>query len=173
MANITSRICLECRNESTNTYKFWQAEINSNNYQLTVTWGRIGTIGQRKTHQCDSLSDAYNKLERLKREKLGKGYSELFQPSKVKNTPTVKTSTTAKFTVDAPQINAALLLLNALRPYVEKSDFNNLSYAGMLKDLAELAPFLKVKPDPQTAFRDVISLENAKRTLLLKQSSLQ
>jgi predicted DNA-binding WGR domain protein len=173
MANIISRICLECRNDATNTYKFWQAEINADLYQLTVTWGRIGTKGQSKTHQCSNIRDAESKLEQLKRAKLNKGYTELFQPSKVKSIPTVKTAKTVKSTIDAPQVNAAILLLNALRPYVEKGNFSNLGYAEMLNDFVELAPFLQIKPDPQTAFRDVVSLEDARRTLLLKKAALQ
>ncbi|MGB3208216.1 MAG: WGR domain-containing protein [Crinalium sp.] len=185
MANIISKICLECRNVFTNTYKFWQAEINADNYQLTVKWGRIGTIGQSKTHQCNSVRDAESKLEQLKREKLNKGYTELVQPSIVKrNTISVnnhkKTVNRVKTDTNLAQVNGALLLLNAIRPYVEKGNFNNPVYARMLEDLTELseditelAPFLKVDSYPQTAFKDVVSLEDARRRLLLKIAALQ
>ncbi|AFZ11561.1 WGR domain-containing protein [Crinalium epipsammum PCC 9333] len=174
MANIISRICLECRNDATNTNKFWKAEINADNCQLTTTWGRIGTKGQSKSHQFYNVIDAEFKLKQLKMEKLNKGYTELKQPSSPKkSTANVKTVNQVKTDTNLAQVNAALLLLNVIQPYVRGADFNNLSYAGMLKDLAELVPFLQINPNPQKAFADVVSLEDARRRLQLKLAALQ
>lgn len=188
MANIISRICLECRNDATNTNKFWKGEINADNCQLTTTWGRIGTKGQSKTHQFYNVTDAEFKLKQLKMEKLNKGYTELkqpgslIQPSSLKKpgslkkstaTANVKTVNQVKTDTNLAQVNAAILLLNVIQPYVKNANFNNLSYAGMLKDLAELAPFLQINPDPQKAFADIVSLEDTRRRLQLKLAALQ
>ncbi|HEY9693704.1 MAG TPA: WGR domain-containing protein [Oculatellaceae cyanobacterium] len=172
MVNIIRKICLECKNDATNTYKYWQAEIDADNYYLTVTWGRIGTRGQSKTHQCNSLTDAHDKLSQLIRAKLAKGYEELVQQNPIpKNEKSINTGRTK--TIELSQINAALLLIEAMRPYVKNGNFTKSSYAQMLNDFDELAPFLNIKLDPCSAFRDIESLEQAKEKLLLLQNYTQ
>jgi predicted DNA-binding WGR domain protein len=52
--------------------KFWNIELNGNSYN--VTYGRIGTDGQTLTKSSDNEEKASKEVEKLIKEKLGKGY---------------------------------------------------------------------------------------------------
>jgi predicted DNA-binding WGR domain protein len=52
--------------------KFWNVELAGSSY--TVTYGRIGTDGQTLTKSFDSEEKARKEVEKLIKEKLGKGY---------------------------------------------------------------------------------------------------
>ncbi|MNV57661.1 WGR domain protein [compost metagenome] len=54
--------------------KFWQASVNGQ--ELVVTYGRIGTTGQRNVKAFDSADRARREMDKLVAEKLGKGYRE-------------------------------------------------------------------------------------------------
>ena len=61
--------------------KFWQIEVDG--AELTTTWGRIGTAGQRKTKSFDDAAKAATEAAKLIAEKTGKGYSETSLNSKL------------------------------------------------------------------------------------------
>src|SRR5215213_1351381 len=52
--------------------KFWNIELNGSSYN--VTYGRIGTDGQALTKSFDSEEKARKEIDKLIKEKLGKGY---------------------------------------------------------------------------------------------------
>lgn len=54
--------------------KFWQ--VGRDGASLTVTFGRIGTNGQTQTKEFPTEKAAQTELDKLVREKVGKGYSE-------------------------------------------------------------------------------------------------
>ena len=53
--------------------KFWSVQVKGS--VLTLSWGRIGTEGQRKTESAASPAAAKKKAEALVQSKLKKGYS--------------------------------------------------------------------------------------------------
>jgi cell wall assembly regulator SMI1/predicted DNA-binding WGR domain protein len=57
-----------------NANKFWEAGASGRT--LTVSWGKIGTAGQTKTKSFKDAASAQKELEKLVREKLGKGYRQ-------------------------------------------------------------------------------------------------
>ena len=62
--------------------KFW--EVRQNGSEFTVRFGRIGTEGQpSKTKDAGSLEKATAAIEKLIREKTGKGYAEVGSTTKV------------------------------------------------------------------------------------------
>jgi predicted DNA-binding WGR domain protein len=54
--------------------KFWEIEISGKS--ITTRWGRIGSNGQSKTKAFETESAAKSELEKLIKEKTGKGYGE-------------------------------------------------------------------------------------------------
>src|SRR4051812_44000123 len=52
--------------------KFWNIELSGNSH--TVTYGRIGTEGQTLTKSFANEDAARKEMEKLIKEKLGKGY---------------------------------------------------------------------------------------------------
>jgi predicted DNA-binding WGR domain protein len=63
-------IRLECKDGA--HFKFWEADVKG--ASLTVHFGRIGTEGQVKAKKLATPAAAQGELEKLIREKLGKGY---------------------------------------------------------------------------------------------------
>jgi predicted DNA-binding WGR domain protein len=61
--------------EDTTSSKFWAIERDA--ADVTVTFGRIGATGQRKTKSFPSEEKAAHEEEKLIAEKLGKGYREV------------------------------------------------------------------------------------------------
>ncbi|MDJ0650253.1 MAG: WGR domain-containing protein [Xenococcaceae cyanobacterium MO_188.B19] len=57
-----------------NSNKVWQGTVLTSGVFI-AEWGRIGTKLQSKTYQFSSLGLAQNKFERIKRQKLRKGYT--------------------------------------------------------------------------------------------------
>ncbi|BAU63450.1 WGR domain-containing protein [Stanieria sp. NIES-3757] len=58
-----------------NSNKVWQGKVTDDSC-FTAQWGRVGSKLQSKTYQFSSVLLAKNKFERMKREKLRKGYTE-------------------------------------------------------------------------------------------------
>ncbi|AFZ36394.1 PARP catalytic domain protein [Stanieria cyanosphaera PCC 7437] len=58
-----------------NSNKVWQGKVTDDGC-FTAQWGRVGSKLQSKTYQFSSVLLAKNKFERMKREKLRKGYTE-------------------------------------------------------------------------------------------------
>lgn len=57
--------------------KFWKYEINQNDYNVTISWGRLGLAGQKQTK---TFSDAYSRdrfIEKKEAEKINGGYEEV------------------------------------------------------------------------------------------------
>jgi predicted DNA-binding WGR domain protein len=54
--------------------KFW--EISVSGAELKVNYGRIGTNGQSQTKSFPTAEKAQQHVEKLMRQKLGKGYVE-------------------------------------------------------------------------------------------------
>jgi predicted DNA-binding WGR domain protein len=61
---------LVCTEDGAN--KFWEGAVEGS--ALTVRWGKVGSAGQTKTKAFASLEAALKELEKLTKEKLGKGY---------------------------------------------------------------------------------------------------
>jgi predicted DNA-binding WGR domain protein len=110
-------IRLECRDAKHD--KFWEGAVAGST--LTVHFGRIGTDGQTKTKKLASPEAAKHELEKLIREKLGKGYAQgkakpkgvAAKPAKAATTPRVAARSSRKSA--RPPTNArALLRLAAL-----------------------------------------------------------
>jgi len=57
-----------------NSAKFWQAAHDGN--LVTVSFGRIGTIGQRQSKSLATPEAAARHVQKLINEKLAKGYKE-------------------------------------------------------------------------------------------------
>lgn len=55
--------------------KFWQIELNGNQY--VVTYGKIGTDGQSKTKTFDTEEAAKKDADKLIASKIKKGYQEI------------------------------------------------------------------------------------------------
>ncbi|MFO1253971.1 MAG: WGR domain-containing protein, partial [Inhella sp.] len=55
--------------------KFWEVDLSGT--ELTVRFGRIGTAGQSKTKAFDDAAAALKELNKLVKEKTGKGYAEV------------------------------------------------------------------------------------------------
>jgi len=55
--------------------KFW--EVSVSNSQVSVTFGRIGTAGQRHNKSFTNPSAAQQHADKLIQQKLAKGYVEL------------------------------------------------------------------------------------------------
>jgi len=55
--------------------KFWEVTLNGS--EFTVRFGKIGTNGQSKTKNAGSPEKAKSEMEKLIREKTGKGYKEV------------------------------------------------------------------------------------------------
>ena len=56
-------------------HKFW--EVSTQGSELTVRFGRIGTAGQCQTKTFPDAAAAAKQVEKLIKEKTGKGYMEL------------------------------------------------------------------------------------------------
>jgi predicted DNA-binding WGR domain protein len=67
--------------------KFWEVEVNNKN--LTVNFGRIGTKGQTKIKELVSPEEAIKEAEKLISQKLKKGYTEISskEESKTEGSP--------------------------------------------------------------------------------------
>ncbi|MCX4027578.1 WGR domain-containing protein [Endozoicomonas sp. SM1973] len=77
-------ICLKLSDPETNTHKFYTLLIQKDlfgNWALLRQWGRVGTKGAVKVDTFDSYEKALIALERVKHEKLRKGYT--LKPSKL------------------------------------------------------------------------------------------
>jgi len=61
-----------CTEDGSN--KFWEGSVEGNS--VTTRWGKVGTSGQTKTKAFASPEAAHGELEKLIREKVGKGYVE-------------------------------------------------------------------------------------------------
>ncbi|HTQ45008.1 MAG TPA: WGR domain-containing protein [Polyangiaceae bacterium] len=61
-----------CTEDGSN--KFWEGSVEGNS--VTTRWGKVGTSGQTKTKAFASPEAAQGELEKLIREKVGKGYVE-------------------------------------------------------------------------------------------------
>ncbi|GHT99941.1 hypothetical protein AGMMS49960_06700 [Betaproteobacteria bacterium] len=59
--------------------KFW--EVEQAERDLNLCWGRIGTAGQRQTKSFDDAAKAQTTLDKLVKEKIGKGYAEVNTPA--------------------------------------------------------------------------------------------
>jgi len=59
--------------------KFWDGKLDGSN--VVVTWGRIGTTGQTKTHTFTNPREAREELDALINEKRKKGYREIADPN--------------------------------------------------------------------------------------------
>ena len=55
--------------------KFWEVTLNGS--EFTVRFGKIGTAGQSKTKDAGSQEKALSEVDKLIREKTGKGYKEV------------------------------------------------------------------------------------------------
>lgn len=55
--------------------KFWEVEVNDSD--VTVTFGRIGAAGQTQTKSFDTHAEAERHAEKMIASKLGKGYEEV------------------------------------------------------------------------------------------------
>ena len=55
--------------------KFWEVTLNDS--EFTVRFGKIGTQGQSKTKDAGSPEKAKSEVDKLIREKTGKGYKEV------------------------------------------------------------------------------------------------
>ena len=55
--------------------KFWEVAVQGSTLQ--VTFGKIGTDGQSKPKECGTPEKAATELEKLVKEKCGKGYTEV------------------------------------------------------------------------------------------------
>jgi predicted DNA-binding WGR domain protein len=55
--------------------KYW--EVSTQGSELTVRFGRIGSAGQSQTKSFPDATAAAKQVEKLIREKTGKGYSEV------------------------------------------------------------------------------------------------
>ena len=56
--------------------KFWEIEQAGSN-ELNIRWGRIGTAGQSQTKSFADAEKAKVALDKLIKEKTGKGYAEV------------------------------------------------------------------------------------------------
>ncbi len=82
--------------------KFWEGTVEGNT--LTLCWGRIGAKGQAKTKAFANAAEAEQELEKLLREKRGKGYADaapLEQVAKAPETPAPRKTRAAKSTAEA------------------------------------------------------------------------
>ncbi|GHU45022.1 MolR family transcriptional regulator [Betaproteobacteria bacterium] len=59
--------------------KFW--EVEQAERDLNLRWGRIGTAGQSQTKSFDDAAKAQTTLDKLVKEKIGKGYAEVNAPA--------------------------------------------------------------------------------------------
>jgi|JI10StandDraft_1071094.scaffolds.fasta_scaffold686181_1 predicted DNA-binding WGR domain protein len=62
-------------NQTGESNKFWQIDQKDNSY--IVTWGKIGTEGRSSEKTFQSREDCNKEVEKLIKEKLGKGYLEV------------------------------------------------------------------------------------------------
>jgi len=62
---------LEYKDEK--SHKFWQIEVHDNTY--TVTYGKVGTKGQSKTKEFETVEKALSETEKMSKAKIKKGYS--------------------------------------------------------------------------------------------------
>ena len=58
-----------------NSHKFW--EIHAREAEVTVRFGRIGSVGQVQVKSFTSTEEATKHVEKMVREKCGKGYREV------------------------------------------------------------------------------------------------
>jgi poly [ADP-ribose] polymerase 2/3/4 len=73
-----------------NSNKVWQGKV-LNDGSFVVEWGRVGNQLQSKVYYFNSIALAQNKLDRIKRQKLRKGYTEAQVINQNKNyNPTLK-----------------------------------------------------------------------------------
>ncbi|GHU23987.1 MolR family transcriptional regulator [Betaproteobacteria bacterium] len=59
--------------------KFW--EVEQAERDLNLRWGRIGAAGQSQTKSFDDAAKAQTTLDKLVKEKIGKGYAEVNAPA--------------------------------------------------------------------------------------------
>ena len=57
--------------------KFWIAHIHDDPPRVSVNWGPTKSQGQTKSYDFSSLPEAFSFVSRKKKEKLGKGYTEV------------------------------------------------------------------------------------------------
>ena len=74
--------------KDSNSKKFWEVSVEDNN--LHVTFGKIGTTGQFKPKVLLTSEKAIAEMEKLIREKIGKGYVEIVTQD-IKNVNSSKT----------------------------------------------------------------------------------
>jgi predicted DNA-binding WGR domain protein len=73
-----SKRYFEYRDEKSS--KFWEVEVKDKN--IVISFGRIGTKGQKKTKTMASHGEAKREAEKLITQKIKKGYVEMSSPSK-------------------------------------------------------------------------------------------
>ena len=100
-------IALEYVNFYQNSDKFWYGTVFENG-NLVVQWGRNGTQGQSKTHECGSVTSALARLDKLTGEKIGKGYQRKYvapqQNQQSTELQASQNSTTAESTGKVPKV---------------------------------------------------------------------
>ncbi|MGC3944406.1 MAG: DUF4240 domain-containing protein [Chryseolinea sp.] len=62
-------------NQSGDSNKFWSIDQSGNSY--TVTWGKVGTDGRTNDKTFSSPDECTREVDKLVKEKLGKGYHEV------------------------------------------------------------------------------------------------
>ncbi|MDY6784584.1 MAG: WGR domain-containing protein [Cyanobacteriota bacterium] len=77
---VVSRALVECCTliyveVDENSNKVWKGSVYDNG-SLVVEWGRVGNQLQKQEYTCGSVDSAQKKLQRTKRQKLNKGYSD-------------------------------------------------------------------------------------------------
>ncbi len=107
--------------------KFWEIELQG--LLLTTAWGRLGTAGQAKTKQFDSMKKAQSEFDRLVAEKLKKGYLE----STFGNDEEVWEERPALGITAPPRINISAVIPELAR--LKKQTIRLNARSGQVKDL--------------------------------------
>ncbi len=79
-----AEVYLEREDPAENAYRFYNAQVIENLFgdiQLDIYWGRIGTIGRRRSMVYDTLEEAIATLDRLRFREQARGYTTLFHES--------------------------------------------------------------------------------------------
>lgn len=72
------------KNQTGDSNKFWIIEQIDNSY--TVTWGKIGTDGRTITKDFADFDDCNKEVEKIIKEKIGKGYTLITESSQIQET---------------------------------------------------------------------------------------
>jgi bifunctional non-homologous end joining protein LigD len=98
--------------------KFWAIEGTGNSY--TVTYGKTGSTGQKKTKEFDSTDECKKEAEKRIAEKLKKGYAEKKKTAGKTNKTSVK-KTSAKKSVKKTAIKKVAKKATAKKADAKKS----------------------------------------------------